>query len=124
MAPPLSYEQLRETVFAAFPDLRPPSEADYHVSDEFLRGFAERAQEARGAGDWQTFDRCIGIVHRFLNDADQELEHLLPSGYLVHLQFDGPNGAEAWRRLPASLQSAWTDARSTDNSPRRRRRRR
>jgi hypothetical protein len=68
--------------------------------------FATLAQRAKGAADWDTYERCVDLAHRFLAGGDTELRGALSVAYLEHIDFAGPRGARAWEALTPQLQAA------------------
>ena len=101
-----SLTNCREALVAAFPDAFDESD---EVGPRYLLigEFAILTQRAKGAGDWDTYRRCVALAERFFVAADSELENALYVAYLEHLDFEGPRGPEAWRLLGPKLQEAW-----------------
>ena len=70
--------------------------------------FADLAQRAKGAANWDTYRDVVNLVARFLDDADPGgCSNAIHVSILEHLDFIGPRGTKAWRLMPPELQSAW-----------------
>ena len=108
MTQTFSHSDFVERVLTAFPDLAPKfaSVAEYPT----LHGgiFANRLQRAKGAADWDSYERGIRLIEALLPQADAELESTLRWRVMRRLDFEGPRGPIAWEYLGPELRRAWT----------------
>lgn len=103
----LSFPEFRVTVLGEFPELNDLFEGDDDLPFNQIGAFASFTQRAKGAGDWDIYERCIRIAHTLFTRASPELENALYVSFLEHLSFDGPRGPKAWSLLTLELQTAW-----------------
>ena len=100
-----------ERALAMFPELAADfaSIAEYPTLHAGI--FADRLQRAKGAADWDSYERGIRLIEELLPDADAELETSLRWRVMRALDFDGPRGPVAWEILGPELQHAWRSTR-------------
>jgi hypothetical protein len=72
-----------------------------------VSAFAERMQRAKGAADWDGYERGVRVVSELWPRADHQLSQALSFTLMKALDFDGPRGKVAWDLLPPDLQGAW-----------------
>jgi hypothetical protein len=73
--------------------------------------FAQRLQRAKGAADWDAYERGVRLIEELLPHADVQLEAELTWNVMKGLDFDGPRGPVAWEFLGPELRHAWAAAR-------------
>ena len=105
--PRYSHEDFRRTVLDEFPELADELDDDSSSPHLDMGMFATFTQRAKGEGDWATYERCTGLVHRFFVNADKELKNAFYVAYLEHLDFTGARGPKAWRFFSPTLRAAW-----------------
>ena len=76
-----------------------------------VSAFARRVQQAKGAADWDGYERGIRVVQALWPRADPALSRALGFTLMKGLDFAGPRGKLAWDRLPPELQRAWCTTR-------------
>jgi len=104
----VSFEEFCTRVIEFFPELR---DEFSHLADiPMLRmtAFSRHVQEAKGAADWDGYQKGIGLVDAVWPKADTELERRIKRSFLAHIDFDGPRGSTAWEYLSPELRHAWT----------------
>ena len=108
MTQALTYDDFARQALAVFPDLAEDiaSVGEYRALG--VSAFAERLQRAKGAADWDTYERGIRLVEALWDSADPELAGALRWTLMKGLDFDGPRGPVAWACLSPDLQRAWT----------------
>ena len=102
-----THADFRAELLREFPSIRKSVESsDGHQYIE-MAAFAQFTQRAKGAADWDTYERAVKLAARFIDSADKDLNNELYVSFLEHLDFEGPRGPTAWRLLPINLQRAW-----------------
>jgi hypothetical protein len=115
---------------AEFPELRRAFEDDPELIHVQMHAFTQLAQSAKGAGDWETYSRCMRLAHQLWQRPDERLRNALNVSFLEHLDFDGSRGPEAWKYLTPALQEGWRAMRAYNEqiaahfAPKRKQRRR
>ena len=92
---------------AAFAELREEFEEDAGLPHVQMGALARRLQQAKGEGDWDTYERGARVADQLWGGADPELRNALNVSLLENLDFTGPRGGAAWERLSPRLQRAW-----------------
>ena len=104
---PYTHEDFVRLALAEFPELRAEFEDDPELLHIQMHAFERLAGRAKVAGDWSTYARCMCLAHALWQRPDEALLNALNVSFLEHLDFDGPNGPEAWRHLSPELQEGW-----------------
>jgi hypothetical protein len=98
-----------------FPELSKEFEDDADLLHMQMHALTRVAQRAKGEGDWDTYVRVMRLANTLWARPDEQLRNALNVSFLEHLDFDGPQGPEAWRRLTAALQSGWKTMRASND---------
>ena len=104
-----THDDLVRLVLADLPELEEEFREDADLMHLQMATFARRIQQAKGAGDWETYKRCIRIADELWRRPDAELLNALNVSYLENLDFDGPRGPHAWGLLTPELQRGWRE---------------
>ena len=97
----------------AFPDL---AEEFEHIGGYWtlqITAFGRRMQQAKGAADWDGYERGVRVITELWPRADDHLSKALSFTLMKALDFDGPRGQLAWDLLPLELQRAWRATRKS-----------
>ena len=108
MAQAFTHSDFVQRFLAAFPDVAEDlaSVTDYPGLQASV--FAQRLQRAKGAADWDSYERGVRLIEEMLPHADEQLESELTWNVMKGLDFDGPRGPVAWEFLSPELRHAWT----------------
>jgi len=111
MSQAFTHADLVQRVLAVFPDVAEDltSVADYPGLQASV--FAQRLQRAKGAADWDAYERGVRLIEALLPQADERLEGELKWNVMKGLDFDGPRGPVAWEFLGPELRHAWAATR-------------
>jgi hypothetical protein len=106
-----THSDLVQRALAAFPEVAEDMArvGDYPGLQASV--FAQRLQRAKGAADWDAYDRGVRLIEELLAHADEQLEGELRWNVMKGLDFDGPRGPVAWEFLSPELRQAWTATR-------------
>src|SRR3954468_998534 len=104
---PYTHADFARMTLAEFPDLREEFEEDAELLHLQMHAFERRMRRAKAEEDWSTYARGMRLAHEFWQRPDDALLNALNVSFLEHLDFDGPNGPEAWRHLSPELQDGW-----------------
>jgi hypothetical protein len=94
-------------VTGAFPELQAELDEDPELLHVQMGAFAGFTEQAKGRGDWSTYQRCIALANALWLTPDAALLNALNVSYLEHLNFTGPRGDIAWGHMTPSLRIAW-----------------
>ena len=94
-------------VTGAFPQLQAELDEDPELLHVQMGAFAQFTEQAKGRGDWSTYQRCIALADALWRTSDAALLNALNVSYLEHLDFAGPRGDIAWGHMTPSLRIAW-----------------
>jgi hypothetical protein len=92
---------------AEFPELREEFEEEAELLHLQMHAFERLMRRAKAAEDWSVYARGMRLAHELWRRPDDRLLNALNVSFLEHLDFDGPNGPEAWRHLSPELQEGW-----------------
>jgi hypothetical protein len=98
---------LVDRIAEAFPELQEDLEEDAGFPHLQMGHLARIAQRAKGAGEWDRYERCTRVADDLWRDGDDELRNVVGVSFLEHLDFAGARGPEAWSHLSADLQRQW-----------------
>jgi hypothetical protein len=104
---PLTHADFERLVVAEFPALAEEIGEDAGLLHLQMATFARLLEQAKGAGDWATYERGVRLAHALWARPDPALLNALNVSFLEHLDFEGPRGPEAWSRLTPALQRGW-----------------
>lgn len=104
---PFTHADFVRLTLAAFPELREEFEEDPDLLHVQMHAFTRLAERARAARDWATYRRCMMLADRLWQHPDDAVLNALNVSFLEHLEFEGPDGAEAWKYLSSALQEGW-----------------
>lgn len=107
MGGPYTHADFVRLALAEFPELREEFEDDPELLHLQMHAFERLMGRAKVEGDWATYARGMRLAHLLWRRPDDDLLNALNVSYLEHLDFEGPNGAEAWRHLSPELQDGW-----------------
>lgn len=98
-------QNLKRELIAEFPELKGPLQtADSLLAQ--VSEFGAFTQQAKAAGDWPTYERCVALADRLLAQADAAAVAFQPA-FFEQLEFEGSRGPVAWQLLTARLQAGW-----------------
>jgi hypothetical protein len=97
----------------AFPDLAEEFEHIGDYSTLQVAAFGRRMQQAKGAADWDGYERGVRVITELWPRADEHLSKALSFTLMKALDFDGPRGQAAWDLLPLEVQRAWRTTRKS-----------
>jgi hypothetical protein len=104
---PYTHADFVRLALAEFPELREEFEEYPDLLHLQMHAFERLAGRAKTEGDWATYARCMRLAHELWRRPDDTLLNALNVSFLEHLDFDGPNGPDAWRYLSPELQDGW-----------------
>ena len=104
---PYTHADFLRLAVAEFPALRAEFDEDAGLLHLQMHAVTRLAQRAKGEGDWDAYARCVRLAAELWRRPDAALRNALNVSFLEHLDFDGPRGPDAWRRLTAELQEGW-----------------
>jgi len=107
MIQPYSADDFRRLALERFPELREEFEDYASLLHLQMAAFARRTQQAKGDGDWDTYEKCIALADDLWQRPSPDLLNALNVSFLEHLDFDGPRGPVAWEYLSPSLKLGW-----------------
>jgi hypothetical protein len=106
---PFTHDDFVRLALAAFPELREEIEEYSDLLHLQMHAFERRMGRAKKEGDWASYARGMALAHELWSRPDDELLNALNVSFLEHLDFEGANGAEAWRHLSPELQQGWKE---------------
>jgi hypothetical protein len=104
---PYSHADFVRLTLAEFPELREEFEEDAELLHLQMHAFTRRVEQAQEERDWATFGRAMRLADRLWQRPDADLLNALNVSFLEHLDFDGPDGPDAWSHLSSQLQDGW-----------------
>jgi hypothetical protein len=104
---PLTHSDFIDRAVVAFPELGEDVAELAAMPRLQISAIAQRLQRAKGAADWDAYERGIRLVQDSLATADEQLSAELRHSFMKALDFDGERGPIAWAYLSPELQHAW-----------------
>jgi hypothetical protein len=93
----------------------PQLEGEVRQADGLLHlqmfAFANLTQLSKETADWSTYQRGVRLVSTLWSEPDDALENALNVSFFEALDFEGPNGPDAWAMLTPELQRGWENMR-------------
>src|SRR5688500_1732909 len=108
MTQAFTHSDFVQRVLAAFPDVAEDLASLTQYPTLQASVFAQRLQRAKGAADWDGYERGVRLIEELWAHADEQLDGELRWSVMKGLDFDGPRGPVAWEFLGPELPQAWT----------------